>query len=80
MRDNERVRSISIPYESLVRKADPDRSKEIVKETEYEFNGGLRIFTANRAQRFPYPVPLPNSPDGGDLDFSVDGNISSTVV
>lgn len=46
-------RSISIPFKTLVLRADPDYERAKRKELEYEFSNG-RKFYANPAVRGPY--------------------------
>lgn len=40
-------------WKSVVVAADPDFEAQIRREPEYEYSNG-RVFTANRANRFPY--------------------------
>jgi hypothetical protein len=58
-------RTIEIPFRWLVRRADPDFDKDRRSEPEYEFGGGRRRFSANRAKRGAYDgtvIPEPEDP------------------
>lgn len=46
-------RNISVPYKSLIVRADPDFEKERRKVREYEFSNG-RVFEANPDNRGAY--------------------------
>lgn len=46
------MRTLDRPWLVLVRKADPERSRDLMNEPEYEFP--RRTFTANRAKRGAY--------------------------
>jgi hypothetical protein len=51
-RTQPRVKSVTIPWRSIVIRADPDYEKTKRNEVEYEFS--KRVFTGNMARRGAY--------------------------
>jgi hypothetical protein len=47
-------RTVEFPYETVLKKADPDFYKDRKREVEYEFAGGRRRFTADPTKRGAY--------------------------
>jgi hypothetical protein len=63
-------RTIERPWLVLVRKADPERSRDLMNEPEYEFRA--RTFRANRSKRGAYDGSHDDSLTDETGDFILD--------